>query len=212
MCCVRLEWKQSLFWSCGKNQEVSVRRFSPEPKPIHNHSTLERGLSPPTCPCDDRPEPPAHTDTSHAYTHTLVDLQSYAATCVASIKYENTHCLRHRHTVCQGSIKALVFFCAGWSQWPDENVILHCVLNGSTWELSEGWGDCKETHTYTHTLHLLVFTVITCLQYIMPITVSIVHVCVLTCSKRDTAGQHDLVCFPEVHMYPSCNTHSLPDE
>lgn len=29
-----------------KNEEMSVRRFSPEPKPIHNHSTLERGLIP----------------------------------------------------------------------------------------------------------------------------------------------------------------------
>lgn len=43
-------------------KETCLKRFSPEPKPIHIHSTLERGLIPPTCPCDDGPEPPAHGD------------------------------------------------------------------------------------------------------------------------------------------------------
>lgn len=65
---------------------MSVRRFSPEPKPIHNHSTLERGLIPPTCPRDDRPEPPAHTDT---HKHTVIDVQLCVLTYIACIKYEN---------------------------------------------------------------------------------------------------------------------------
>lgn len=174
MRCVRLEWKQSVLWSCGENEEMSVRRFSPEPKPIHNHSTLERGLI---------PQPalmmtglnPAHADT---HMHIRIGTQLYGATCIACIKYENTHCLRHRHGVCQGSIKALVFFCADWSQWPDENVILHCVLNGSTWELSGGWGQCKERQTPTRTVELLVITAITFIHNIMGILLLFI-MCVL---------------------------------
>lgn len=36
-----------------------------------------------------------------------------------------------------------MFSFAGRSQWPDENVILHCALNGSTFELSES-RDCRD--------------------------------------------------------------------
>lgn len=140
-----------------------MRRFSPEPKPIHNHSTLERGSYPPNLPS--RWQAWASCSDTHIHLqHTPMIDKQHRPTCGACIRYENTHSLRHINSVCQVSIRVVVFFCADWSQWPDENVILHCVLNGSTWELSEGWGHCKETQTC---IELLVFTVVTALQYIV---------------------------------------------
>lgn len=76
----------------------------------------------------------ATTGPSLLHTGTSTHTERHAGECCTSvvcIKYENTpppHSLGHRHSVCQGSIRASTFFRLS------ENASHYCVVNGLIWQ------------------------------------------------------------------------------
>lgn len=120
--------KKCLWWDLAHSQN----QFTTPPH-------WRGALSPLTCPPEDRLEFLTLADSNTHKRHTNL---------TGTLWFSHKNCKTHKSCMCQVSIEVvMLFFCGGWSWWPDENVILHYVLNGSGREFSEGWGDSKETHS-----------------------------------------------------------------